>query len=294
MVKRAGFLPGLVTNKLPKPALSAVTIFVLLVLWAALLSAAPASGDLAAILERRKIVVAMTTDDQRPFFMAGPDGTLTGLDADMAAEIAGELGVKLEINRSAKSFNDTVDLVARGEADVAISKLSCTLSRGKKVIFTRPYLVLRKALLVNRMAASRLRGKRRLPDFIQQLRGRIGVIGGSSYVGFAQQMFSGAKVIEYASWDEVVAAVKKGEVLAAFRDELEVKKVILLDPKARLTLHAVVFKDSRDPIAMAVHDESPHLLAWLNQYLSLRPAELTVDGILDRYKNVLVAGPKNP
>ncbi len=188
----AGRPLGFMTIRLFRRALCAAAIFVLLVLWTTMLFAAPAPGDLAAILERRKIVVAMTSDDQRPFFMAGPGGTLTGLDADMAAQIDGELGVKLEINRSAKSVNDTVDLVARGEADVAISKLSCTLSRGKKVILTRPYLVLRKALLVNRMEASRLRGNRRLPVFIQQLRGRIGVIGGSSYVGFAQQMFPGA------------------------------------------------------------------------------------------------------
>jgi polar amino acid transport system substrate-binding protein len=72
--------------------------------------------DIKAILDRGELIVAMTEGDQPPFYYVGPDGQLAGLDATLARDIASRLGVKVSFNRSPKSFNEVVELVAQGGA----------------------------------------------------------------------------------------------------------------------------------------------------------------------------------
>ncbi len=243
--------------------------------------------DLQRIMDKKELVVAMVASDQPPFFSTGKDGKLHGFDVEIAKDIAKELGVEVRFNRMAKTFNGTVDLVVNKEADIAISKLSKTLTRAKRVLFTNPYIVLRKGLLINRLRMAQVIKGREPMEFIKNLEGEIGVIKGSSYVGFAKQMFSKATVKEYKTWQDIIAAVVRGEVLAAFRDELEIKKVVRGKPDGILQLQTVVFKDEKDPIAMAVSSDSPHLLFWLNQYLDNRNLEMNADKLLDQYQDVM-------
>jgi len=240
--------------------------------------------DIQKIKDKNKIVVAMYAVDQPPFFKVTEDGQIHGFDIELAKGIAKELGVEVEFNRSAKTFNQTVDMVVNKEADIVISKLSSTLERSKKVLFTKPYITLRKGLLVNRLRLAQATKEIENTDFIKNLTGDIGVVSGSSYVGYAQQMFPNATIKEYPTWEKVVVAVDQGKILAAFRDELELKKAIMEDPDSVLTLQAVVFKDTKDPIAIAVSNESFHLHYWLNQYLELKNIDMNVDKLLERYK----------
>ena len=50
-----------------------------------------------------------------------------------------------------QTFNAVVDIIARGEADMAISKLSRTLARTQVISFSQPYLTLNHALILNRV-----------------------------------------------------------------------------------------------------------------------------------------------
>jgi ABC-type amino acid transport substrate-binding protein len=84
----------------------------------------------------------------------------------------------------------------------------------------------------------------------------------------------------YASWGELLRAVEKGEVLAAYRDEFEVKSVLKTDPKASLTLRTVTFKDLEDTLGIAVGIQDPVLLAFVDQYLAQSAEKLTIDSVL--------------
>src|SRR5262249_28990894 len=98
-----------------------------------------------------ELIVAMTAGDQPPFYYVGSDGQLAGLDATLARDIASRLGVKVSFNRSPKSFNEVVELVAQGGADVAISKLSRTLTRAQMVPYHTPCAPSRHPMLCNRL-----------------------------------------------------------------------------------------------------------------------------------------------
>ena len=91
-----------------------------------------------SIKERGTLVVAVADLERYPFFYLDQDGALVGADIDLARAIGQALGVAVEFNRSVATFDGVVDLVARGEADVAISKLSVTLDRALRVRFSNP------------------------------------------------------------------------------------------------------------------------------------------------------------
>ena len=186
--------------------------------------------DIARIVMRGELVVAMLKVDTPPFFFFDDSGQWTGLEVGLAQSLAKELGVKLRINRDAGTFNAVVDLLANGQADLAISKLSRTLARTQTIAFSDAYLTLNHSLILNRVKFAQLSRGRPLPEVIRNFDGSIGVIAKSSFADYARTNFPHAKVQEFATWNEVLAALYKGEIVSAYRDEFEVKRVLKADP----------------------------------------------------------------
>lgn len=239
--------------------------------------------DIERILQRGKLVVAVLGQDNAPFFMDMGQGDLGGLDIQLAKAIAEQLQVKLELNRSAKTFNGVVDAVYAREADMAISKISRTMKRARRVRFSHPYLQMRQGLLINRLQLAQQTQSDNVTTTIRNLTGKVGVIKGSSYVGFLQQKFPKATIVEMPAWTDIVDAVSAGEILAGYRDELEIKKVVLTKPDAALQLKTAVLTDAHDALAIVMPWDSTQLLAFTNQYLDALAQEYTVDGLLEEY-----------
>jgi polar amino acid transport system substrate-binding protein len=240
--------------------------------------------DIARIVTRGELVVAMLGVDTPPFFYE-KNGELVGLEVDLAKAMAKELGVKVRFNRSAKNFNATVDLVAKGEADMAISKISRTLARTQIISFTQPYLTLNHALILNRVAFAQFARERPVTDVIRRYNGTIGVIAKSSFEDYAARYFPKAKVTSYPSWPEVLKALEKGEVMAAYRDEFEIKRILKADPTSSLTLRTVTLKDLEDTLGIAIGINDRTLLAFANEYLMQRTDKLNINKVLAALEN---------
>lgn len=241
--------------------------------------------DIQRIVDRGKLVVALIDKDNPPFFMLRKDGQLDGSDVKMAKAIATELDVDLEFRRSATTFDEVVDDVSTHHADLAISKISRTLKRAKRTRFSEPYLSLRQGLLVNRLQLAQNAHGSSMTEMIRNLEGKIGVIEGSSYAGFAEQKFPKATIVSYPNWDEVVKAVTNGTVLAAYRDELEVKKIVLSSPDVALQFQTIALTDTQDALSVVLPWNSEHLLAFVNQYLDTANLTDTTDGLLEEYSD---------
>lgn len=241
--------------------------------------------DIQQIIDRGKLTVAVLDHDNAPFFMTMADGSLAGLDIQLAQAIAAQLGVDLALHRSAHTFDDVVNAVFNRDADLAISKISRTMKRAIRVRFSQPYLQMRQGLLINRLQLAQQAKSNNITATIRKLSGEVGVIKGSSYVGFLKQKFPRATIVERNSWADIVAAVSAGEILAGYRDELEIKKVVLTKPDAALQVQTVVLTDTQDALAMVLPWESTHLLAFVNQYLDTLNAEYTVDSVLEEFSN---------
>lgn len=175
-----------------------------------------------------------------------------------------------------------VDRVVTGKADLAISKLSATLSRAQRVAFTRPYLVQHQALLVNRVQAVRSGGD---DDPLRQSRragARIGVVSGTSYASLALQLFPEAELVPFDGLLPMVAAVMRGEVLAAYYDELEFSKILRLQPKLALAVSLHLIPGRRDRLAVAVSADRRQLRDWVDLYLDSHNIEYDVPTLLDQ------------
>ncbi|MBY0410007.1 MAG: ABC transporter substrate-binding protein [Burkholderiaceae bacterium] len=236
--------------------------------------------DIARIVTNGELVVAMLKVDTPPFFFFNEKGDWVGLEVDLAEAIAKELGVKLRINRDAGSFNAVVDILAKGEADLAISKLSRTLARTQTIAFSNTYLTLNHALLINRVKFAQIAKGRALPEVVRSFDGSIGVIAKSSFADYARRNFPKAKVQEYPTWNSVLVALQKGEVAGAYRDEFEIKRVLNSDPTASLVLRTVTLKDLEDTLGIGVGVSSPRLLAFVNEFLAQRAEKLDITKVL--------------
>ncbi|MBP5329828.1 MAG: amino acid ABC transporter substrate-binding protein [Spirochaetaceae bacterium] len=267
-----------------KPILLLLLFFILLSFAGAQEFSAGSGGDIEGILKRGKLVVAITAVDQPPFYFVDKNGKLRGYDIDLASKMADELGVKLEITRDAPAFNDLVTLVASGKADMAVSKLSRTLSRAKTVKFSTPYMTFKQGLLFNRLQLAKVASEEEINNYVRDYRGVIGVIANSSYANYAKINFPHAQIKEFPTWDAAVKALTNGEVLSVYRDELEIKKVLSSIPQSSLILKPVYFTDLTDPIAVAVKNENSQLLYWVNIFLE-NQKKMTADEILSTYAN---------
>jgi polar amino acid transport system substrate-binding protein len=235
--------------------------------------------EFARIIGRNELVVAVLSVDQPPFFEE-KNGQLEGIDIDLAKELAQKLNVKVRFNRDAHSFDDVVGLLARGQADIAVSKLSRTLTRATVISFSTPYVRLKRALLLNRVKFAQLAHGRSVPEVVRTYDSTIGVVANSSYAGYVVTNFPHAQVRTYATWEDVLKALNAGEVTAAYRDEFEVKRVLKTDPTASLRLRIVTLQDLEDTLAIGVNVNAPALLSFVNQFLSERTVKLDVSSVL--------------
>ncbi|MFN3076143.1 MAG: ABC transporter substrate-binding protein [Alphaproteobacteria bacterium] len=236
--------------------------------------------DMKKVLRRGQLVVATASFNIPPFVVQDAQGQVSGMDIDLARGIARSLGVEA-VFVTASTFNGVIDLVATGQADIGVSKLSTTLSRAKRVRFSQPYLVLRHAMLLNNVALSRAEGDTR--SIVKRFDRKIGVIRESAYAEFARLQFPKAEIVEFDRWDpDVLAAVRDGQVFGVLRDEFEVMKVMRSHPQSSLLLKPVVLTDMVSNVAVAVGWQEQQLLSWIDLYLSMNPrSKLTVTKLLE-------------
>lgn len=236
--------------------------------------------DIARIVGRGELIVAMLKVDTPPFFEFNSSGVWAGLDVDLAAALAQSLGVKLRIQRDAATFNAVVDQLAHGQADLAISKLSRTLARSQTIALSQPYLKLNHALLLNRVKFAALARGEPVSQVVRRFDGSIGVIEKSSFAEYAVTNFPRAKITAFPTWNEVLAALYRGDITGAYRDEFEIKRVLKSDPAASLVLRTVTLKDLEDTLGVGVAVSDPTLLAFVNAFLEQRTEKLDVSKVL--------------
>ncbi len=260
------------------------------------LSAAPAPGqlpaspslascdrvlppDLQRICERGVLRFARYGGERPPFF-GRTTGGWVGFDVDLARDMAARMGVRYEESTSARSFDEVVDQVASGGADIALSKLSATLERALRVRFSRPYLTVYQALLVNRLAAPRATDPFRdlnAPKY------SIGALAGSAYVGYVRTNLPRAEVRPYTDFDLMMADVVKGNLYAVLMDSARADTWRRANAEQLIQVRTTIDKTRKDPLAIAVAWEHTHLLAWIDLYLETIRADGTAERLYEKW-----------
>jgi cyclohexadienyl dehydratase len=105
---------------------------------------APPAGDVNGIVDRAAVRVC-STGDYRPFTFRDGSGKWSGMDIDMAGDLAKRLGVQLQLVQTTWG-NMMNDLGTR--CDMAMGGISVTLDRAKQALYSSPYLRDGKAAIV--------------------------------------------------------------------------------------------------------------------------------------------------
>ncbi len=254
-------------------------------------------ADILRIKTRDTLIVAQF-GGERPGFFAFDDKNqlpgkmhylsdkrpLVGYDIELARRIADELKVTLKIDRNYKSFNSVAYAVARGEADIAISKLSVTTERSQFLSYTQPYLSLRIALLINRINESKIGvDKNNALSACLKKGALIGVLDNSSFVDHGEKLFPEAELKRYPDQPSLFDAVQNGEILAVLYEEYEIGKYTRKRPDLPIYCHKVELTGKSDAIAMAVAGKNTTLLGFLKTFMLKELTFPTVQQIIENY-----------
>lgn len=156
----------------------------------------------------------LTTVDFPPFNFVDQSGKLSGFHVDLAREICRELNVLERCQIEALPYKDLVTALEKDQGDVIAAGLRVTPDLREKASLSRPFMQL-PARFVTTVSQTKLTD----PSALQP--GEVGVAAGTAHEAMLTTFFPGIKPKPYPKRDDLLAALKKGEVKAVFGDGLQ-------------------------------------------------------------------------
>jgi ABC-type amino acid transport substrate-binding protein len=281
-------------------ALRGVLSILLAIVWTARSGAADSPfPDIQRILKSKKLVVAILAGDAPPMIMTDKAGRPIGFEVELAQDIGKKLGVAVKFVRTAETYDGVVQIIARGEADIAVSFLSRSVKRAKDVYFTDAYVRQSARLIYNRVGWAELR--ERFPSLkeIEQIRDteaataiEVGVLKESIYAARAERDVPRIRARTYDSFPDIMTAVKDGKIFAAYHGEIQIQYYMRQNPETALYIGIAPEAQKPSDISIAVRPDAPNLLRWLNIYLANHVGVLDAKGVIKHYRELHAEEPK--
>ena len=235
-----------------------------------------ATPNVDAIKAAGKIVM-LTNAAFPPFEYLGDelneDGTakVVGVDADIAAEIAADLGVELEIVDM--DFNGLIMAVDEGKGDFAAAGMTVTAEREEQINFTIKYVKSAQYMIVKAdnetiTTAADLEGK------------VIGVQEGTTGDFYASELeATGATVIRYK--DALLASMDlaNGRIDVVVTDELPAKSIASSNEALKLIDEVL----TEEEYAIAVDKEKTDLLEAINNTITRLQEEGKIEVFINNH-----------
>jgi ABC-type amino acid transport substrate-binding protein len=236
------------------------------------------SSDLHWLANKGEFVVGFVSQDDVPFFYEKGNATV-GLEVDLVKRFAQSINLPLRVDRSARTYQEIVDLVADKKIHIGVHSTP-TFKRVQKVSFSRAYSKLNHSLILNRVELAKLSNGLGVDKVLRQFSGTMGILANSAWDEFANENFPRAKVIGFPSWEAVADAVLSGRVICGYRNEFYTRKILKSNPSRALSLKIVSFSDLSHDYSFAVSHDNKILKELLNEFVSHRPGQLHLDQLL--------------
>ena len=205
------------------------------------------SGDSG---NKKEDTLVMATNAEFPPYEYYEGKDVVGIDADIAAAVAAELGMKLKIEDMA--FDSIIAAVSSGKADIGAAGMTVTEERLKNVDFTDTYATATQVIIVTE--DSEIAG----PD---DLTGKkIGVQLGTTGDIYADDI-EDASVERYNKGFEAVQALQQGKIDAVIIDGEPAKEFVkeadglkILDEAFTEEEYAIAVKKGNDELKDKIND----------------------------------------
>lgn len=207
-----------------------------------------------------------------PFEYVAADGTLAGLDVDLAQELGRRLGVEVQFVANLP-YDGLYDALAVGRVDMVISALVVNPDRMADFAYSASYFDAGQVLVVSSSSVPSAGGIEKMADLGDRaLAVEFGMEGDLEARKWARRL-SGLSVIQYQTAKEAVAAVVAGKVDAALVDHVSALAATGSESGLAIVETPVV----EQLYAAAVHRDSRHLLRAINGTL----ADMAADGMME-------------
>ena len=221
--------------------------------------AARVAPVLDRIVSKKELVVGMAAD-MPPLDMTLKDGSIVGLEVDLATLMAHGIGVKLTLKRV--PFNDLLPALEAGQVDLILSGMTMTQLRNTRVAFAGPYFGSGKSILIKQENAAALRSIATMnsPDVA------LAALKGSTSQIFVERLIPKAKLVPTDDYDQAIAMVLDGKVQAMVADfPICNVSVFRYRDKGLTTLKSPL---NYEPIGIAMLPTDPLLLNWAQNFVT--------------------------
>ncbi|MEM8960279.1 MAG: ABC transporter substrate-binding protein [Acidobacteriota bacterium] len=224
------------------------------------------TDDLSRVVERGTLRVLAFPHQETVFMRRMPElgaeglHRFNGIDYEIMAAWATELGVELEILPLTTAYSDLIPGLLRGDGDVAATAMSITPARQEVVTFSRPYFQVFETVVTRRDRDVRNRA---------DLEGlRLAVVPGTSFEETVRKLGLHSNVVEKSFFLEMYTAVAEGEADATLSDSISVSRVLAKYPDLERRLKIAFTLPDADQFGYAMRPGStlkPHLDAFLDR-----------------------------
>lgn len=236
-------------------------------------SAASPGTDTLAAIHRNNALRVCSTGDYRPFTYRDPaDGTWSGIDIDMANDMAHKLGVPLTVVPTTWATMLT-DLTS-GHCDAAMGGVSITSDRAAKATFSDPYVQSGKTPITRCADVSRFQTLAQ----IDQPGVRVVVNPGGTNETYDRKTLKHATIVVYPNNNMIFDELLNGHADLMLTDAPETEWQATQHPGQLCAVHPD-HPFTSDPKAYLLPHADPAFAQWVNQWLK---ADLA-DGTYQRF-----------
>jgi polar amino acid transport system substrate-binding protein len=233
----------------------------MLLLCVASASQLAAAETLKRIVDDGVVRVAMS-GNQQPFnFKYGRGNKIVGIDVDLARELARVMNVELEI--VSVPFDELVEALTDGRADMIISGMTITAPRSLDVSFVGPYMLSGKSVLVTQKAAA----ERSSPMELNEDSVTLAALRGSTSESLVRRDLPKPTLVSVADYDEGVQKLMAGEVDGMVADVPILAYTRNRYPDAELEM--LLPQLSAEPLGIVISRDDPQLENLLRNYLAM-------------------------
>ncbi|MBQ2967720.1 MAG: transporter substrate-binding domain-containing protein [Clostridia bacterium] len=227
--------------------------------------AAPAGDETAA--DAGKLIMATNAAFPPYEFKEGEE--IVGIDAEIAAAIAENLGMELVIEDM--EFDSIITAVTNDKSYVGIAGLTVTDERKKEVNFSDSYATGVQVVIVKEgsdiVDLDGLTGK------------KIGVQLGTTGDIYASGDYGDENVIRYGKGADAIIALQGGDVDAVIIDNEPAKNFVANNEGLTILETEYAIED----YAIAINKDNAELLDKINGALAELTADGTIDAIIEKY-----------
>ena len=204
-----------------------------------------------------------------PYEYTDENGDIIGIDAEIAAAVAEELGLKLEIKDM--EFDSLIPAVQAGSIDIAFAGMTVTDERKESVDFSDTYAKGVQVIIVPEDS------KIASPDDLEGK--KIGVQTGTTGDIYCTDDFGQENVKQYNNGALAVAALTQGQVDCVIIDNEPAKNFV----KSNKGLKILETSYADEDYAAAVSKENNELLKKVNEAMKTLKDNGKIDEIISKY-----------